>query len=631
MSAEADSRGGRGEGGFYARFNAWAAAQIPAFAVAEGPPPRRVWPFIRWSLAGSGAALTAGAAVSVLAGVTEVISALLLGLVIDWALTGGDIWATHWQHFLLAAAFLLVVRPVAFGLNATAQSVAIGPALNVLILSRLHRWTLGQAVTFFDNDFAGRIAQKQMQTARALTDVVTEFLNTVVFAVSSIIATLILVIAIDWRIGAVLGLWMVLYYRFIRRYLPVIREKAESRAAARAQVTGVVVDTITNMRTVKLFAHADFEDQAAIHAMDGYRGATLDFGIVSATFRFWLMFLAGLLPVAMVGFAVWLAVAGQASAGDIAATGTVALRIAQMSGWVSFTLMTMYSNLGEVEDGMHTLTPPWTLVDAEDAVPLASAAGVEFDRVSFAYGRKRGGLSDVSLRIAPGEKIGLVGASGAGKSTLVSLLLRLYDTETGAVRVGGQDVRSVTQESLRRAIGMVTQETAMFNRSARDNIRYGRPDATDAEVEAAAEKAEAHEFILKLQDHRGRKGYDAHLGERGVKLSGGQRQRIALARAILKDAPILVLDEATSALDSEVEAQVQAALEAAMEGKTVIAIAHRLSTIARMDRIVVLDQGRIVEEGRHEDLLAQGGLYARYWSRQSGGFLDTEAVADAAE
>jgi ATP-binding cassette subfamily B protein len=364
--------------------------------------------------------------------------------------------------------------------------------------------------------------------------------------------------------------------------------------------------------------------------MEGYRGATLDFGIVSATFRFWLMFLAGTLPVTMVGVAIWLAATGNASPGDIAATGTVALRIAQMAGWVSFTLMGMYSNLGEVEDGMHTLTPPWTLTDRPDAVPLRSAAGISFDHVSFAYGRKRGGLRDVTLEIRPGEKIGLVGASGAGKSTLVALLLRLYDTETGSVRVGGQDVRTVTQESLRRAIGMVTQETAMFNRSAMDNIRYGRPDATDAEVEAAARKAKAHDFILGLQDHRGRRGYEAHLGERGVKLSGGQRQRIALARAILKDAPILVLDEATSALDSEAEAEVQAALETAMEGKTVIAIAHRLSTIARMDRIVVLDAGRIVEEGTHESLLARGGLYARYWNRQSGGFIATEPVSRSA-
>ena len=610
----------------YQRANAWIAARIVPFAGADGPPPRTVWRFIGWALKGSGRVLAAGAVVSVLAGVTEVVSAVLLGLVIDWAVTGGDLWAAHGGAFIAIAVFLLIIRPVAFGMNASAQAVAIAPALNVLVLSRLHRWTLGQAVTFFDNDFAGRIAQKQMQTARALTDVVTEFLNTVVFAVSSIIATLILVIAIDWRIAVILGVWIVGYFWFIRHYMPKIRTRAEARAGARAQVTGVVVDTISNMRTVKLFAHDEFEDQAAVRSMDVYRRETLDFGIVSATFRFWLMALAGILPVTMVGLAIYYSTQGTATPGDIAATGTVALRIAQMSGWVSFTLMGMYSNVGEVEDGMHTLTPAHGLVNSPDAVPLLGSNSVEYDDVSFAYGRKTGGVEHVRLSIKSGEKIGLVGASGAGKSSLVSLLLRLYDTETGAVRVGGQDVREVTQESLRRAIGMVTQETAMFNRSARDNIRYGKPDATEAEVIAAAEKAEAHEFILDLQDFKGRKGYDAHLGERGVKLSGGQRQRIALARAMLKDAPILVLDEATSALDSEVEASIQSALDIAMRGKTVIAIAHRLSTIASMDRIIVLDNGRIVEEGSHEVLLARNGLYARYWNRQSGGFLRTEAA-----
>ena len=610
----------------YQRFNAWAAAQIVPFARADGPPPPTVWKFIGWALKGSGKVLSVGAVVSIVAGITEVVSALLLGLVIDWAVQSADLWAEHGWAFIAIALFLLVVRPLAFGVNATAQSVAIGPALNVLILSRLHRWTLGQAVTFFDNDFAGRIAQKQMQTARALTEVVTEFLNTVVFAVSSIIATLVLVIAIDWRIAVILMVWIVGYYWFIRHYLPIIRVKAEARAGARAQVTGQVVDTITNMRTVKLFAHASFEDDAGVRAMDRYRAVTLEFGIVSATFRFWLMALAGLLPVAMVGLAIYLFAQGTASPGDIAATGTVSLRIAQMAGWVSFTLMGLYSNLGEVEDGMHTLTPAYTLTDTPGAVELSGGNSVEYDDVSFAYGRRAGGVEHIRLRIGPGEKIGLVGASGAGKSSLVSLLLRLYDTETGAVRIGGQDVREVTQESLRRQIGMVTQETAMFNRSARDNILYGRPEATEAEMLEAAARAEAHEFILGLEDFKGRTGYDAHLGERGVKLSGGQRQRIALARAMLKDAPILVLDEATSALDSEVEASIQDALDIAMQGKTVIAIAHRLSTIARMDRIIVLDQGRIVEEGSHEVLLARHGLYARFWARQSGGFLRTEAA-----
>ncbi len=337
------------------------------------------------------------------------------------------------------------------------------------------------------------------------------------------------------------------------------------------------------------------------------------------------MTLAGVLPVLLIGGTVLLWQQGQATAGAIAAAGAISMRIAQMSGWVSFTLMSIYASVGEVEDGMRTLSAPPQLADAPDAVDLTNSRGdIRFDSASFAYGRRRGGVEELNLHIRAGEKLGIVGASGAGKSTLVSLLLRLYDCEKGAVLVDGHDVRHLTQESLRRQIAMVTQETAMFNRSARDNIAYGRPDASEVEIIAAATAAEADGFIGQMIDHNGRQGYDAFLGERGVKLSGGQRQRIALARAFLKDAPILVLDEATSALDSEVEASIQTALDRVMQGKTVLAIAHRLSTIAAMDRIVVLDEGRIVEEGTHETLLSKGGLYARYWNRQSGGFIGTD-------
>lgn len=341
------------------------------------------------------------------------------------------------------------------------------------------------------------------------------------------------------------------------------------------------------------------------------------------------MTLAGVLPVLLIGSALWLWSNGAATPGDIAAAGAISIRIAQMTGWVSFTLMAVYSNVGEIENGMNTLTPPHELTDGDDAGELKVRKGeVKFTNVGFAYGRQSGGIEGIDLTVAPGEKLGIVGASGAGKSTLVSLLLRLYDVETGAIFVDGQDIREVTQESLRRKIGLVTQETAMFNRSARDNILYGKPGASEEEIVLAARKAEAHDFIMGLEDHAGRRGYDAHLGERGVKLSGGQRQRIALARAILKDAPILVLDEATSALDSEVEATIQDALERVMVGKTVLAIAHRLSTISQMDRIVVMDEGRIVETGGHGDLLKRDGLYARYWDRQSGGFIGVQEAAE---
>jgi ATP-binding cassette subfamily B protein len=434
---------------------------------------------------------------------------------------------------------------------------------------------------------------------------------------------------VDWRIALGLLIWMVAYIYLIKFFMPRIRVRSKARAAARAMVTGQVVDTVTNIKTVKLFGQQEHEDSEALDAMGDYRQKFLAFSRVSVSFRFWLMTLAGILPVLLIGGALWYWSLGLISAGDIAATGAISLRLAQMTGWVSFTLMSLYANVGEVEDGMRTLTPAHTLVDQDGAGALAVTDGeVTLDNVTFAYGRKKGGVQDLSLKIHPGEKLALVGASGAGKSTLVSLLMRLYDTEKGVISIDGQDISAVTQDSLRRQIGMVTQETAMFNRSAMDNIRYGRPDASKDEVIAAAKKAEAHQFITELEDFKGRTGYDAHLGERGVKLSGGQRQRIALARAILKDAPILILDEATSALDSEVEAQIQSALERVMEGKTVLAIAHRLSTIASMDRIVVIDQGRIVEIGTHDALLAKGGLYARYWDRQSGGFLN---IRDAAE
>ena len=510
--------------------------------------------------------------------------------------------------------------------------MVIGPNVLPLVLSRLHRWTLGQAVTFFDNDFAGRIAQKQMQAARAVTDVVTESINTGAFALASVIGSVIYLLTVDWRIAAALAVWLIAYIAMIRYFLPKVKENSAARASARAMVTGQVVDTITNIKTVKLFAHADFEDRVALKSMDVFRERSLEFGVISTWVRLALMTLAGVLPVVMIGGTLLLWQKGLATEGTIAAAGAIAMRIAQMSGWVSFTLMSIYTSIGEVEDGMRTLAVPHTLADAADATDLPRVKGeIRFDGVTFGYGHGRAGVTGLQLTIRAGEKLGIVGASGAGKSTLVSLLLRLYDPEQGTVCIDGIDLRKITQESLRRQVGMVTQETAMFNRSARDNILYGRPDAPEADVIAAASSAEADEFIGKMQDHKGRQGYDAFLGERGVKLSGGQRQRIALARAFLKDAPILVLDEATSALDSEVEASIQQALTRVMQGKTVLAIAHRLSTIAAMDRIIVMDEGRIVEEGSHAELLAQDRLYARYWNRQSGGFLGTDDKMEAAE
>ncbi len=608
---------------------------IDAFRPADGPPPRKLLAFFRWCLSGAWPGLIFAAFTSALGGIADVASAVLLGAVVDAVISTpvDQIWSQQGWLIFGFAAFFLVIRPAVVGLSTASSSVIINPNILPLVLSRLHRWTMGHAVTFFDNDFAGRIAQKQMQTARAVTEVASEFVNVITFALASVLGSAAFLVSVD-RWGALaLLIWLCAYLLLIRFFMPRIRKRSASRASARAMITGQVVDTITNIKTVKLFAHAEYEDRAALGAMAGFRNSALAFGRISTWFRLSLMIVAGALPVILVGGAILLWQQGQASAGDIAASGAIAMRLAQMTGFVSMALMGVWGSIGEVEDGMKTLAPPHDLTDAPDAVVLGRVQGrIDYDHVDFAYGRGdgQGGIHDLDLHIAPGEKLGIVGASGAGKSTMVSLLLRLYDVEAGAVSIDGHDLRRVTEESLRRNIAMVTQETAMFNRSARENILYGRPDATEAEVIAAARAAEAHDFILGLRDHAGRSGYDAHLGERGVKLSGGQRQRIALARALLKDAPILVLDEATSALDSEVEAQVQAALHRAMRGKTVLAIAHRLSTIAELDRIVVLEGGRIVEQGRHADLLAQNGTYARYWNHQSGGFLGIED-SDATE
>ncbi len=603
---------------------------INPFKNTETPPPQTLGAFIRWCLSGAWPMIFVAAAFSATAGAMEAGTAWMLGLVIDLTaetgpegiLSGPALWT-----ILGVAAFFMLLRPVFFGLSAFSNNYIVMPNIPPLVLAKLNRWTLGQSVTYFDDDFAGRIAQKQMQTSNALASVVSETISAIVFALASLVGSLLLLGSIHPLVILPFAAWLVVYFLLIRWYLPRIRVRSAARAGARAMVSGQVVDTITNIKTVKLFAHSAFEDQAARNAMVDLREKMLAFGKLSASFRLILMVLAGVLPVLLLGATLMLWRNGIATAGDIVAAGAVSIRISQMTGWVSFTLMGLYANVGEVENGMNTLAKRDRVEDARDATALRVPEGrIAFDHVSFAYGRDVGGVSDVDMTVHAGEKLGIVGASGAGKSTLVSLLLRLYDGEKGAISIDGQDISQVTQDSLRSQIGMVTQETAMFNRSARENILYGRPDASEEDMIAAAQKAEAHEFILSLQDAHGRAGYDAHLGERGVKLSGGQRQRIALARAILKDAPILVLDEATSALDSEVEASIQTALHRVMQGKTVLAIAHRLSTLSEMDRIVVLDQGRIVETGTHEALLEQGGLYARFWHRQSGGFIQAEAA-----
>jgi ATP-binding cassette subfamily B protein len=604
----------------------WINYNTPALS----PPPSTIGSFLLWALSGCFPLLTLSGLIAIITGIFEVSAVLILGALIDTALQsspenplGEEIWL-----FTAGLIFFLVLRPIIFGGFSFMQTVMVSPNVFNLVLSRIHRWTLGHSIEFFDNDFAGRIAQKEMQTARAVTDVVVELLFTVLLALASVIGACLLLTSVNIYLAFALGLWLVFYLLLIRYFMPKIRKRSLKKAGARALVTGQIVDTVTNIKTVKLFAHDKHEDRAALLAMEGFRDRSIDYGLIAAWFRFCLNTLAGILPVVMVGGSLWFWNTGNVSAGDIAAAGAISLRLSQMTGWVSYTLMALYANLGEIEDGIKTLSPPHDLKDSATAKKLKiSGGGIVFDQVCFAYGRNVNGVENVSIQIAPKEKIGLVGASGAGKSTLVSLLLRLYDTESGSVFIDNHDVKKVTQASIRRQIGMVTQETALFNRSARENIAYGQYSASNKDIIHAAKKAEAHDFILQLQDHKGRKGYDAHLGEQGVKLSGGQRQRIALARAILKNAPILVLDEATSALDSEVEASIQSALAKVMKGKTVLAIAHRLSTLSTMDRIIVMDKGCIIEEGTHKSLLAKKGLYFRYWQRQSGGFIGTPSAS----
>jgi ATP-binding cassette subfamily B protein len=523
-------------------------------------------------------------------------------------------------------AFFLVIRPLIYVMDAGVTSILLGPNLYPMVLARLNQHTLGHSMQFFENDFAGRLSQKALQTARALTDLVIEVSDVVVYSVAMFFGAFILMATIDARLLLVFAVWAVFYVAALRYFIPRVQARSKARAGSRTQVTGQVVDIYSNIAAVKLFARDADEDSATRNALEAYRARSLDFGKLSAVFRMVLMTLGGILPLFAILGALWLWSAGSATAGDIAMTAMVTTRLSMLTNRLGRVAMSIFTNIGEVEDGIGTLTPQHGITDRPNAQSVAPKGSIRFEDVTFGYGGAVTALSDFDLTIAEGEKVALVGASGAGKSTVVSLLLRLYDVETGRITVGGTDIRDITQTALRSDISVVRQETSMFNRSAMENIRYGRPEASDAKVFEASRRASAHDFIVDLVDHKDRRGYDAHLGERGVKLSGGQRQRIALARAILKDAPILVLDEATSALDSEVEAEIQSALTHVMDGKTVVAIAHRLSTIANMDRIVVMDQGRIVEVGAHDALLAKGGLYARYWDRQSGGFLGAEAA-----
>ena len=620
-----------------------AAGLFDPSAPADGPPPTGFAAFCRWALRGSGPVFLFAMLANVALAFAEVGIAWAVSWAVDLVAGAGPtltdpaaraaFLGEHGLLLALAAVAVFAIRPICVAVSSGLMQFSLQPGMFQLTVFRLHRHTLGQPLKYFEDDFAGRISAKQLQTGTALTELASEVVQAVSFALASMVAALAALGAADWRLCIALLVWLVIYLAWVTWMLPRLRAKARERADAQSALSGQLVDTISHMETVKLFAHAGREEGYAGGALERLREAKIAFGRVAWTYRTVIAALAGALPLALLGTALWLWAQGTGSPGAVALAGLLSLRIGQMSGWISFTAMGMFANAGVVEDGIRTLTPPHALTDAPDAAPLARAEGrLAFEDVTFQYGRdaedddRGGGLDRFDLQVRPGEKVALVGRSGAGKSTAMKLALRLYDVEAGRIALDGRDIRGLAQDDLRRQIAFVTQDTAMFNRSALDNILYGRPDAGREAAIEAARLASAHDFIEELEDFRGRTGYEARLGERGVKLSGGQRQRVAIARAILKDAPILMLDEATSALDSETEAEVQAALERLMEGRTVIAIAHRLSTIARMDRIVVMEDGRIAEQGTHDALIQRGGVYADLWSRQSGGFLGLDAA-----
>ncbi|MGC9419155.1 MAG: ABC transporter ATP-binding protein [Rhodovulum sp.] len=592
-------------------------------------PPQRLGPFI-WAYARPFRRVFAVAVVlAVIVAAVEVWLIHAMGRVVDILSSGtpNQVWDDYGLFLIGLGVFILVVRPILQGLDVAILNNGIMPNFGTLIRWRAHAQVLRQSVGWFENDFAGRIANRIMQTPPAAGEAVFQVFDAITFALAYAVGALILLTDADPRLALPLVAWLILYALLVRWTMKRVGPASKAASDARSAVTGRVVDAYTNIHAVKLFAHHDRELAYAKEAIDEARRTFAAEMRIFTKMDVALTALNGFLIVGVVGWAILLWMQGVASVGVVAAATALTLRLNAMTGWIMWALSSFFRSLGVVAEGMETIAQPIALTDAPGAKPLELKTGeIAIQSMTHHYGRGSGGLDHVDLVIRPGEKVGLVGRSGAGKSTLVKLLLRFYDPEDGRILIDGQDIGAVTQESLRRHIGMVSQDATLMHRSVRDNILYGRPEASEAEMIAATKRAEAHEFILDLQDAESRTGYDARVGERGVKLSGGQRQRVALARVILKDAPILVLDEATSALDSEVEAAIQETLYGVMEGKTVIAIAHRLSTIAHMDRIVVLDAGRIAEEGTHSQLLGRNGLYARFWARQSGGFIGTEAA-----
>lgn len=595
---------------------------------APEQPPARLWVFL-WHYARPLAPwLAAMGAISAAFAAVEIVLLGYLGTLVNRMAELGP------ERFLAEeaarlggmAVLLLVVLPALSITGALIMYQVLMGNFPQRVRWQGHRWLLGQSLSYFQDEFAGRIATRLMQTALAVRETVMKLMDVAVYILAYFIGALTLAAAQDLRLAIPFALWALAYGSLLIVIVPRLGKVAQAQANARADMTGRIVDSYTNIATVKLFSHAAREEAYARAGLDGFLQTVYRQMRLVATQDISVNLLNVALTGAVTTLGLWLWLGGRIDLGALAVAIPLALRLGNMSHWIMWEFAALFENIGTVRDGLSTLSMPSMVQDQPEARPLLVTRGeVRFEAVRFVYDGagvlKPAVIDGLDLTLAPGEKVGLVGRSGAGKSTLVNLLLRFYDLSSGRILIDGQDISHVTQQSLRAAIGVVTQDTALLHRSVRDNIAYGRPDASEAEVLAAADLAEARAFIAELEDSKGRTGLSAHVGERGVKLSGGQRQRIAIARAALKDAPILVLDEATSALDSEVEAAIQTQLYRLMQGKTVIAVAHRLSTIAVMDRLVVMDAGHIVEQGTHAELLTQGGLYARLWARQSGGFL----------
>ena len=593
-------------------------------------PPRKLWPFLSEYIRPFRKVFAATAAFSVATAFADVALIWYVGRLVDLLSVHSPsaFVASYGFEVLMVALAVLVLRPLLLVGNVALLHNTILPNFGTMIRWRAHAHVIRQPVGWFESDFAGRIANRIMQTPPAAGDAVFQTFDAVAFASVTIVGAGIMLAEADPRLLLPLIVWFLLYMALVKWTIRRAGPASKASSDARSAVTGRVVDAYTNIHSVKLFASHDTEMAYAKDSIEHARETFKQEMRIITKMDLALTVLNGGLIVSVTGWAILLWVQGAATVGTVAAATALVLRLNNMTYWIMWAFTALVQALGVVQEGMETITHPIELVDAPNAKELEMHRGlIEVENISHHYGRGFGGLQNLSMVIQPGEKIGVVGRSGAGKSTLVKLLLRFYDTESGRILIDGQSIADVTQDSLRAQIGVVQQDSSLLHRSIRENLLYGRPTATEAQMIAAARQADAHEFILSLEDPEGRKGYDAHVGERGVKLSGGQRQRVALARVILKDAPILILDEATSALDSEAEAAIQAALYGVMQGKTVIAIAHRLSTIAAMDRILVLENGQIAESGTHKALLAQNGLYARFWARQSGGFIGLEGEA----